>query len=56
MKVKYIGDYYKVYLRKGFVYEATLSEDGCWYMIYDEDDEDTYGYLVSDFEVVEPQQ
>ena len=51
--MRYIGDYYKVYLEKGKVYEATLTEDGCWYMIYDEDDEDSYGYPVNSFEIVE---
>ena len=51
MRVRYIGDYYKVYLQKGEVYEAELV-DG-WYRIYDEDDGEEYGYPLEDFEVVE---
>ena len=51
MKVRYIGDYYKVYLEKGEVYDAELV-DGM-YRIYDEDDEEDYGYWPEDFEVVE---
>lgn len=51
MKVRYTGDYYKVYLEKGKVYDAEL-EDGM-YRIYDEDDQDSYLYAADDFEVVE---
>lgn len=52
MKARYIGDYYKVYLEKGKVYDAELV-DG-FYRIYDEDDGEDYGYWPDDFEVVEP--
>ncbi len=51
MKVRYIGDYYKVYLKRGEVYEAELV-DG-FYRIYDEDDEQDYGYDPRYFEIVE---
>lgn len=51
MKVRYTGDYYKVYLEKGKVYDAELV-DGM-YRIYDEDDGEDYGYPTEDFEVVE---
>lgn len=52
MKVRYIGDYYKVYLEKGNVYETNLV-DGCWYEIYDEDDQESYLYSIESFEVIE---
>lgn len=52
MKVRYIGDYYKVYLEKGKVYDAKLI-DGCWYEIYDKDDQESYLYSTEYFEVVE---
>lgn len=52
MKVRYTGDYYKVYLEKGKIYEAELV-DGYWYEIFDEDDQETYKYEPSAFEVVE---
>lgn len=52
MKVRYIGDYYKVYLEKGKVYDAKLI-DGCWYEIYDKDDQESYLYSTESFEVVE---
>lgn len=51
MKVRYVGDYYKVYLKKGEVYDAKLV-DG-FYRIYDEDDGEEYGYSPEYFEVVE---
>lgn len=51
MKVRYTGDYYKVYLQKGQVYDAEY-KDG-FYLIYDADDDDTYGYEPQFFEVVE---
>jgi hypothetical protein len=51
IKVRYVGDYYKVYLKKGEVYEADLV-DG-FYRIYDEDDGQHYGYPPEYFEVVE---
>jgi hypothetical protein len=51
IKVRYVGDYYKVYLKKGEVYEADLV-DG-FYRIYDEDDGQDYGYPPEYFEVVE---
>ncbi len=51
MKVRYVGDYYKVYLQNGEVYDAVL-KDG-FYRIYDKDDETDYGYWTDDFEVVE---
>lgn len=51
MKVKYIGDYYKAYLEKGKVYEAQLV-DNSWYEIFDEDDQESYGYPIEDFEII----
>ena len=35
MKVKYIGEYYKIRLKKNAVYEVISSENG-WYQIKDE--------------------
>ena len=43
MKVRYTGDYYKVYLRKGEVYDVVLVD--CFYWIYNENDGESYGYL-----------
>lgn len=54
MKVRYTGDYYKVYLRKGEVYDAVLV-DG-FYRIYNENDGEDYGYLPENFEVVEQEE
>ncbi len=51
MKVRYIGDYYKVYLEKGKVYDATVV-DGYWYEIFDEDDQESYRYEPDYFEIV----
>lgn len=51
MKVRYTGDYYKVYLEKGATYDAKVV-DGM-YSIYDEDDEEAYLYDPQFFEIVE---
>ena len=51
MKVRYIGDYYKVSLIKGNIYEV-IGIEGDWYRIIDESDED-YLYPVEEFEIVE---
>lgn len=51
MKIRYIGDYYRVYLEKGKLYEAELVDD--LYRIVDDDDGMDYGYPVEEFEVVE---
>lgn len=51
MKVKYIGNYYKVSLIKGKVYEVQNIEGGS-YRIVDESGED-YLFPASEFEIVE---
>ena len=51
MRVRYTGDYYKVYLENGRIYDAELV-DGRWYRIFDSDDEDWYLYDKDFFEVV----
>lgn len=51
MKVKYIGDYYKVSLIKGKIYCVLNIEDG-WYRIIDETGED-YLFSPDEFEIVE---
>ena len=51
MKVKYIGNYYKVSLLKDEIYEVIAMEDGA-YRIIDETDED-YLYPPNEFEIVE---
>lgn len=51
MKVKYIGEYYKVSLIKGKIYDVLSIEDG-WYRIIDETGED-YLFPPKDFEVME---
>ena len=51
MKVKYIGDYYKISLIKDKIYEVLSIESG-WYRIIDET-EDDYLFLPTDFEVIE---
>lgn len=51
MKVKYIGDYYKVSLKQGKVYEVMEIERG-WYRIVDETGED-YLFPPNEFEIVE---
>lgn len=50
MKVKYIGDYYKVSLIKGKIYEVLGIENG-WYRIVDETGED-FLFSPKDFEIV----
>ena len=35
MKIKYIGEYYKIRLKKDSIYEVISSENG-WYQIIDE--------------------
>lgn len=52
MKVKYIGDYYNVYLQKGKIYDAELVDD-YWLEIYDEDDEESYRYDPLAFEMLD---
>ena len=51
MKVKYIGDYYKVSLIQGKVYEVMEIERG-WYRIVDETGE-VYLFPPNEFEIVE---
>lgn len=51
MKVRYIGDYYKVSLIKGNIYEVIDIEDG-WYRIIDETEED-FLFAPQQFEIVE---
>ena len=51
MKVKYIGNYYKVSLIKGKEYEVQSIEDG-WYRIIDETGED-FLFSPNEFEIVE---
>lgn len=51
MRVRYVGEYYKVYLEKGKTYEAEVV-DGM-YSIYDVDDEDSYLYRPQFLEIVE---
>ena len=51
MKVKYIGDYYKVSLIKNKVYDVVAIEDGA-YRIVDETDDD-FLFPADDFEIVE---
>lgn len=51
IKVKYTGDYYKVYLKKGEIYNAEVVDD-YWYSIYDEDDQESYLYDSRNFEVM----
>lgn len=51
MKVKYLGDYYKVSLNKNKIYNVLAIENG-WYRIIDETGED-YLYPPEEFEIVE---
>lgn len=51
MKVKYIGDYYKVTLRKNKIYTVLGIENG-WYKIKTEIDETAY-FPPKCFEIVE---
>lgn len=51
MKVKYIGDYYKVSLIKGKTYDVIDIDEG-WYRIIDET-EDDYLFSPEQFEIVE---
>lgn len=51
IKVRYIGDYYKVSLLKNKIYEVQAIENG-WYRIIDETGED-YLFSPKDFEKVE---
>ncbi len=51
MKVKYIGDYYKVSLINGKIYDVIKIEDG-WYRIVDETEED-YLFSPTEFEIIE---
>jgi len=50
MKVRYIGDTYKVSLVKGSIYNVLAVEEGC-YRIIDETGED-YLFSKSEFEIV----
>lgn len=49
-KVRYVGDYYKVSLHKGSVYEVVYEQDG-FYAIIDETGEE-YCFPDTDFEIV----
>lgn len=51
MKVRYIGDYYKVSLLKDKIYDVISVEDGA-YRIIDET-EDDYLFSSNEFEIVE---
>ncbi len=51
MKVKYIGDYYKVVLHKGGVYEVLSIENG-WYELID-DMNDSGFFPPGIFEIIE---
>ena len=51
MKVKYIGEYYKVSLTKNKVYDVISVEDGA-YRIVDETEED-FLFPANEFEIVE---
>lgn len=51
MKVKYIGDYYKVTLQKDKIYEVIGIEDG-WYKVKTELD-DTALFPPAVFEIIE---
>lgn len=56
MKVRYIGDYYKVVLEKGKVYDVECMEPGPFgdaYSILLPDLDDDGLFPVDDFEVVE---
>ncbi len=56
MKVRYIGDYYKVVLEKGKVYDVECTEQGPFgdaYRILLPDLDDDGLFPVDDFEVVE---
>lgn len=50
MKVKYIGDYYKIRLHKGTVYDVISIEHG-WYKILDELGEEGF-YPPDEFEKI----
>lgn len=50
MKVKYIGDYYKVTLQKGKIYNVLGVKNG-WYKIEDET-EDTAFFPPNEFEII----
>lgn len=52
MKVRYIGDYYKVGLGKGNIFDAELTEDG-FYKIYVDMMEDYFLFMPEQFEIVE---
>ncbi len=53
IKVKYIGEYYKVSLEKGKVYDALVdSAHPQFYAIVDESGEE-YGFPAEQFEIVE---
>ena len=50
MKVKYVGDTYKVSLVKGNIYDVISVEEGC-YRIVDETGED-YLFSKNEFEII----
>lgn len=50
MRVKYIGDYYKVSLLKNKIYDVINIEEG-WYRIIDETG-DAYLFSPKEFEIV----
>ena len=51
MKVRYIGDYYKVSLVKGKIYDVMSVDDG-WCRIVDETGED-YLFPLDQFETIQ---
>lgn len=56
MKVRYIGDYYKVVLEKGKTYDVECIEtgpSGDWYRILLPDLDDDGLFSAADFEIVE---
>jgi len=51
VKVRYTGDYYKISLVKGRIYDVISVDDG-WYRIVDETGED-YLFSTDQFETVQ---
>lgn len=49
-KAKYTGDYYKVYLLKGEVYDVIEETDDGMYKVYIDDLDDWFLFSKSDFE------
>lgn len=53
MKVRYIGDYYKVTLFKGKIYEVLSIENGWYKLLTELGDGDTAFFPPGEFEIVE---